>query len=182
LRQNRENPEAFGDTLLLAPWASEPLLRWRKRMEPVVALKACPLFRGFTTAGLEILAGIAVERKFATGVVVFAENTVGDSLLVLAQGRVRLTTKNKAGEQAALGEVGPGDYLGELSLIKQGQRMCTATAINPVLAFEIRHADFQRLLGQKPQACVKLLMGIISTFGQKVMDNRENFKALLERG
>jgi hypothetical protein len=59
--------------------------------------------------------------------------------------------------------------------------MCTATAVNPVLAVEIRHADFQKLLGQKPQACVKLLMGIISTFGQKVMDNRENFKALLER-
>lgn len=148
-------------------------------MEPVAALKACPLFKGFTAAGLEILAGIAVERKFAAGAPLFAENMVGDSLLVLAQGRVKLTTKNKAGEQAALGELGPGEYLGELSLIKQGQRMCTATAINPVAALEIRHADFQKLLGQKPQACVKLLMGIVSAFGQKVMDNRENFKALL---
>jgi CRP/FNR family transcriptional regulator, cyclic AMP receptor protein len=151
-------------------------------MEPVAALKACPLFKGFTAAGLEILAKITVERKFGAGVPLFAENMVGESLLVLAQGRVKLTTKNKAGEQAALGELGPGDYLGELSLIKQGQRMCTATALNPVIALEIKHADFQRLLAQKPQACVKLLMGIISTFGQKVMDNRDNFKALLERG
>lgn len=150
-------------------------------MGPVAALKACPLFKGFTPAGLEILAQIANERKFASGVPLFAENAVGDSLLVLAQGRVKLTMKNKAGEQAALGELGPGEHLGELSLIRQGQRMCTATALTPVVAIEIRHADFQRLLGQKPQACVKLLMGIVSTFGQKVMDNRDNLRALVER-
>ena len=151
-------------------------------MGPVAALKACPLFKGFTAAGLEILAQIAKERKFASGVPLFAENAVGDSLLVLTQGRVKLTVKNRSGEQAPLGELGPGDHLGELSLIKQGQRMCTATALTPVVAIEIRHADFQKLLGQKPQACVKLLMGIISAFGQKVMDNRENLRALVERG
>jgi len=150
-------------------------------MGPVAALKACPLFKGFTPAGLEILAQIANERKFASGVPLFAENAVGDSLLVLAQGRVKLTMKNKAAEQAPLGELGPGEHLGELSLIRQGQRMCTATALTPVVAIEIRHADFQRLLGQKPQACVKLLMGIVSTFGQKVMDNRDNLRALVER-
>jgi len=150
-------------------------------MGPVAALKACPLFKGFTPAGLEILAQIANERKFASGVPLFAENAVGDSLLVLAQGRVKLTMRNKAGEQAPLGELGPGEHLGELSLIRQGQRMCTATALTPVVAIEIRHADFQRLLGQKPQACVKLLMGIVSTFGQKVMDNRDNLRALVER-
>jgi|SRR6516164_8747394 len=150
-------------------------------MGPVAALKACPLFKGFTAAGLEIVAQIANERKFATGIPLFAENAVGDSLLVLSQGRVKLSVKNRAGEQAPLGELGPGDHLGELSLIRQGHRMCTATAVTPVVAIEIRHADFQKLLGQKPQACVKLLMGIVSAFGQKVMDNRENLRALLER-
>src|SRR5260370_19375756 len=115
-------------------------------MGPVAALKACPLVKGFTAAGLEILAWIAVERKFATGVPLFAEKMVGDSLLVLAQGRVQLTTKNKAGEQAALGELGPGEYLGELSLIQQGQRICTATALDSVLAVGIRDPAFHDVL------------------------------------
>ena len=54
-------------------------------------------------------------------------------------------------------------------------------AASAVTAVEIRHADFQKLLAQKPQACLKLLMGIVSLFGQKLADNRENLKALLAR-
>jgi len=150
-------------------------------MVPIAAFKACPLFKGFTAAGLQILAEIAVERKVREGVPLFVENMVSESLIVLAQGRVKLTAKNRAGEQAAVGEVGPGDYLGEISLIRPGHRMCTATALSEVSAVEIRHVDFQKLLASKPLACVKLLMGIFSLFGEKLNDNRENLRVLLEK-
>jgi len=120
------------------------------------AFKACPLFKGFTDTGLQILAGIASERNFPKGVPLFVESMLGDSMLIIGDGRVRLTAKTPSGEEAPLGELGPGGYLGELSLIVQGQRMCTATAQSAVSAVEIRHADFQKLLAQKPQACLKL--------------------------
>ena len=112
---------------------------------------------------------------------VFVVMALLGALIVLAQGRVKLTAKNRSGEQAAVGEMGPGDYLGEISLIRPGQRMCTATALSEVSAVEIRHVDFQKLLASKPQACVKLLMGIFSLFGEKLNDNRENLRLLLEK-
>lgn len=151
-------------------------------MATVDALRACALFRGFTDTGLQILAGIAHERLFPKGVPLFVENMVADALIILVDGKVKVSTKNSAGVDVSLGEVGGGDYLGELSLIQPGQRMCSATAATQVLAVELRHADFQRLMAQKPQACLKLLMSICSTFGQKVSDNREAFRALLPRG
>lgn len=146
---------------------------------PLGALKACSLFKGFTDTGLQIIAGVASERAFPKGVPLFVESMVADALLIIVEGRVRLTTKNHSGDEVIVGELGAGDYLGELSLITQGQRMCTATALAQVSAVELRFGDFQRLLAQKPQACMKLLMGIVSSFGQKVLDNRDNFKALL---
>lgn len=145
-------------------------------------LRACALFKGFTDTGLTILAGIATERVYPKGVPLFVENMVADTLLILVEGKVAISATNTAGEDVDLGELTRGDYLGELSLIQQGQRLCTATAASQVTALEIRHADFQRLMGQKPQACIKLLMGICSTFGQKVLDNREALRALLPRG
>ncbi len=150
-------------------------------MDALSALKQSPLFKGFTDTGLQIIAGIATLRQFPKGVPLFVENMVADALFVLAEGNVRLTSKNRAGEDIPVGELGPGDYLGELSLIQQGQRLCTATAISQVAAYEIRHGDFQKLLATKPQACLKLLMGIVSMFGQKVLDNKDAFKALLSR-
>lgn len=151
-------------------------------MATVDGLRACALFKGFTDTGLGIVAGIATQRLFPKGVPLFVENMVADSLLILVEGKVSITARNDSGQEINLGELGPGDYLGELSLIQQGQRLCTATAASQVSALELRHADFQRLMGQKPQACIKLLMGICATFGQKVIDNREALRALLPRG
>ena len=150
-------------------------------MAALDALKACALFKGFTDTGLQIIAGIATERAFPKGVPLFVESMMGDSLFILAEGRVRITAKAPQGEEVTLGELGPGDYLGELSLIQQSQRLCTVTAISGVSAVELRHADFQKLLAQKPQACLKLLMSIVTQFGLKVMDNREAFKTLVAR-
>ena len=148
--------------------------------DPVAALKASPLFAGFTDTGLTILAGITAPHNYPQGTPLFVENMMSDSLLVIVEGRVTLSAKNKLGTEVTLGEIGAGDYLGELSLITPGQRMCTATATTSVRALEIRQADFQKLLTTKPQACVKLLMGIVARFGKKVADNKDALRSLLK--
>jgi CRP/FNR family cyclic AMP-dependent transcriptional regulator len=65
--------------------------------------------------------------------------------------------------------------------VQQGQRLCSALALTSVTALELRSADFQRLMTQKPQACLKLLMAIVSQFGARLQANRETFRALLSR-
>lgn len=149
--------------------------------EVVAALKVSPLFSGFTDTGLTILAGICVPRAYPAGSPLFVESMVSDALLVLVDGRVALSSTGPRGEALMLGEVGYGDWLGELSLINPGQRLCTATALTPVWAYEIRHADFQKLMGQKPQACIKLLMAICTSVAGKVSENRDALKALVAR-
>lgn len=148
-------------------------------MNTVDVLKNCSLFKGFTDTGLLIVGGIAAVRSFPAKAPLFVEDRVGDSMFIIAEGTVRLSAKNPSGESVELGELGPGDFLGELSLISQSQRMCTATAGSNVSALELRHADFQKLLATKPQACIKLLMAVIRAFGKKVGDNRAAFKQLV---
>ena len=144
-------------------------------------LKACPLFKGFTDTGLRILAGIARPRAFPKGARLFAEDATGDSLFIIEEGTVRLSARSAAGDEVSLGDVGAGEPLGELTLVQPGARLCTATAASDVRAVELRHADFQALMGQKPQACIKLLMGMVVHFGQKVRDNREPLRGLVGR-
>jgi CRP/FNR family cyclic AMP-dependent transcriptional regulator len=145
------------------------------------ALKQCSLFRGFTDTGLNIIASIGVDRVYPKGTTLFAENSAGDSLLVITSGRVELSTQLTSGQNVSLGELGQGDVLGELALLQPTRRMCTASAATEVAAMELRHADFQKLMAQKPQACAKLLMNLATTFGQKVLENREQFRSLLEK-
>jgi CRP-like cAMP-binding protein len=149
-------------------------------MTAAEALRNCGLLSGFTDTGIQILAGICTPRSYPGGALLFAENMVSDSMLVVGEGRVALSTKGDKGE-LSLGELGPGDWLGELSLINPGQRLCTATASSPVTAYEIRQADFQKLVATKPQACMKLLMAICTQFGAKVAANKDALRSLVSR-
>lgn len=149
-------------------------------MDAATVLRNSPLFQGFTETGIGILSGICTPRTYPAGTPLFVEQMVSDSLLIVGEGRVALSTKTDKGD-LPLGELGPGDWLGELSLIATGQRMCTATAATPVAAFEIRQADFQKLVASKPQACMKLLMAICTHLGQKVIANREALRTLVSR-
>jgi CRP-like cAMP-binding protein len=149
-------------------------------MDAAAALRASPLLSGFTDTGIGILAQIASPRTYPQGTPLFVENMVSDTLIIVGEGRVSLSTKNDKGADLAMGELGPGDWLGELSLITVGQRQCTATAVTPVTAFEIRQADFQKLMGVKPQACIKLLMAICTTFGQKIITTKDALKTLVK--
>ena len=121
-------------------------------MPPQDALRSCALFKGFTETGLQILAGIAVERTYPRGTPLFVENMLAESLFIIADGRVGITVRNGA-DELPLGELQRGDSLGELALVQQGQRLCSAMALTPVTAVELRSVDFQRLMTQKPQAC-----------------------------
>lgn len=149
-------------------------------MDAAAALRASPLLSGFTDTGVGILAGIASPRSYPPGTPLFVENMVSDTLIIVGDGRVALTTKNDKGSDLSMGELGAGDWLGELSLINTGQRQCTATAVTAVVAFEIRQADFQKLMAVKPQACIKLLMAICTTFGQKIITTKDALKTLVK--
>ena len=144
-------------------------------------LKGCELFRGFTDVGLMALVDVVTPRQFPSGTPIFVESMVGDSMFVVSAGGVRISARSATGEVVALGELGPGDWMGELSLLKQGPRMCSATATTAVEALELRAADFQKLLATKPQACAKLLMRIATTFGDKVRDTGGPLKSLVGR-
>jgi CRP/FNR family cyclic AMP-dependent transcriptional regulator len=148
-------------------------------MDAAAAFHASGLFEGFTDTGISILSGIATPKNYPAGTPLFAENMVSDSLLIISEGKVKLSTKGANGKELPMGELGPGDWLGELSLISTGQRQCTATALAEVHAFEIRQSDVQKLMASKPQACIKLLMRICTTFGQKVVANKDAIKTLL---
>ncbi|MFN0061736.1 MAG: cyclic nucleotide-binding domain-containing protein [Myxococcaceae bacterium] len=147
-------------------------------MDVAKALRACVLFKEFTPTGVTIMGAAFSARSFRAGTTLFVEDTPADTMLVIVEGKVCVTSQAKGKEKAILGDLGPGEALGELALLQHGQRMCTATALDDVTVLEMKNSDFAKLLTEKPQACLKLLMAIVRHVGQQVAVNREAFKAL----
>lgn len=156
-------------------------------MDAIEALKACPLFHGFTDTGLSIFASVLLPRSIAQGELLFEEGAPGSSLEIIASGTVRLHTRSQKSEKSKkpqareaieLGCLGPGGYLGEVSLVEPGVRACTATALEDVVVLELSSEAFTSLLGAKPQACAKLLLAVVAQLAHKLAEARDDLKGL----
>ncbi|MEE8409351.1 MAG: cyclic nucleotide-binding domain-containing protein [Myxococcota bacterium] len=134
---------------------------------PSQALEACKLLRHFTPTGLEILGQIARRRTVPQGMSVFLAGTSGDGLVIIEAGAVEIVAGGGE-EGAVLYQLGPGDHFGELALIRPGRRAVTARAQGACKLIEIKRADFNLLLKKKPQTCVKLLLAVLNTVGDRL--------------
>jgi CRP-like cAMP-binding protein len=104
-------------------------------------LRAVPLFQGLSDSALEAVAGLASEIEFADGQTVTREGDLGDAFYVIVAGRLSVSRYG-----SAVRELGPGDFLGEISLVDGRPRTATTTAVGPVEALVIRRPAFLELM------------------------------------
>jgi len=150
-------------------------------MTALETLQRCALFRDFTETGMRIFSGIAAERAVSAGSPLFVEDMLGESLLIVKTGKVHLTQRQAGGGDREVGEVGPFEHLGALSLLAPSVRLVTAVAATPCEVVELARSDFARLQPQKPQACLKLAMAIAADLARRVGESREPLREMLAR-
>jgi CRP-like cAMP-binding protein len=114
---------------------------------PVTAdlLRLVPLFNGLTERSFEAAANLAWETDFMTGEELVRQGTPGESFIIIVTGRARVDRDGKT-----LRELGPGDFLGEISLIDGSPRTATVTALEPIHAFVIQRDGFLDLIDRIP--------------------------------
>ena len=77
----------------------------------------------------------------------FAQGDPADCIFYLQTGRAKLTVISKAGKEATIALLGPGDFVGEESMAgTPGLRMATATAIVPCVALKIERTEMIRAM------------------------------------
>ena len=92
-------------------------------------MRKVPLFRGMSTSALETVADRASEGE------------PGNTFYIVTDGRLHVS---KGGNLVR--DLGPGDFLGEISLVDGGPRTATVTADGHVEALVIRRADFLEMI------------------------------------
>jgi CRP-like cAMP-binding protein len=97
------------------------------------------------------LTGIAeAPLEYAEDEVIFAQGDTAKDVMYIQSGGVRLTAQSKAGRDAVLAMLGPGDFFGEGCLAGQRFRIGTATTIMPSTIVRIDCDTMVHLLREKP--------------------------------
>ena len=118
-------------------------------------LKAVPLFSGCTKKELEIVAKAGDEITMTAGTLIVDQGQTGREAFVIIDGEVLVKRNNR---KVAI--LGPGDVVGELSLLDHGPRTATAICETDCSLLVIEQRRFLGVLDSVPAIGHKLLASL----------------------
>jgi diguanylate cyclase (GGDEF)-like protein len=119
-------------------------------------LARVPLFEGLTPDELRWIGASAQIRTFAEGDNLFEIGEPGNSLFIVTAGTVQVLHPHRAAN-FQLARIGPGEFIGEMSLLDDAPRSATVKAICEVEALVLDKADFHKLVRARPDFALHLL-------------------------
>jgi len=127
------------------------------------------LFAGLDEETLRRLGERSIMRRYRRGQVIFAQGDPGDSLFVVASGRVKVMVGSAEGEEMVLATLGAHDTFGELALVDGGERSATVEVTEPTELLVLTRAAFFDLLHQRP-ALMDGLLGMLGALIRRLTD------------
>lgn len=125
---------------------------------PLVAyLVKLPLFTDAPPAVLNQIATQAKLLKLDKGDFLAREGEASDSLFVIRKGWVKIIATGPHGEEVILNQCGPGQLIGEMSLIDQKPRSNSMAAISSAEVVEIKYEVVLAALNQYPMLAFNFL-------------------------
>jgi len=147
--------------------------------DDIALLDRVPLLQLLGREGLRVIAISAEIRALDDGDVLFAEGDPADSAYVVMSGQLALSRQdpaiaNRPGHSAV---VGVGALLGELALITETKRPCTAIALQATELLRIPRIIFMRTVESYPDAAVRLA----SALSQQMNDTFSELDGVRQR-
>lgn len=116
-------------------------------------LSTVPLFADLPKQHLRRVAAACSRAEYSPGFVILQEGEGGASqMLIIVDGTARIVRKGKR-----VATVGPGDFVGEMSLIDGYPRSASVVAETAVEALTLSSAAFKRLVAEVPAFAWRLL-------------------------
>ncbi|MBI3326314.1 MAG: NAD(P)-binding domain-containing protein [Nitrospinae bacterium] len=125
-----------------------------------------PLFTGLNKTSLGLLMSKVKLRTFSSGAVIIRERDPGDSLYVIRNGTVKISTW-MGDRERVLAYLRDGTCFGEMALIRNEPRNATITALTKVEVAQMMRDDFHALLREHPEILSKVQETIRQREGER---------------
>jgi len=116
-----------------------------------------PFFEKLDLEERRTLAAQAELVSHPAGHELFAVGDPGDSLYILTKGQAEIYFKDTTGHRIVLETLGPGEFLGEISLLDAGPRTASVVVKEDMEAIRVDRHDLDALLRRHPTSALDLL-------------------------
>ena len=127
-------------------------------LETMLCLRRVPLFEGLDPEDLQRIASTTVEHVYPAGEALFREGEVGDTLIVIVEGSVRVVRAEPDGTERLIRTYSAGDHVGELAVLREAPRAATVLAEDDgVRGLVIGGDGLKAILRERPDAAMAML-------------------------
>ncbi len=132
--------------------------RWQ-RLQLVKVLNK--LFDNLDVDLIHQLQALMEWQHHSNGSIVFRQGESSDGLYIVVNGRLRVTTVSPGGEEEVLGEIGPGETLGEFGVLTDEPRSATVYAIRESNLVKLTPDVFWKLTRDNPSLIAAITRVIV---------------------
>jgi CRP/FNR family transcriptional regulator, cyclic AMP receptor protein len=138
--------------------------------EKIWFLKRCPLFERLSPAESQRLEARALARSFSRRQIIYFPDDLGQTVLLLARGRVKIKAVTPDGRETIFAFIEAGELFGELALVDAEPRREYAEAVVDSLVLALPREEVLWLMEQRPDVAMHVtkLLG----FRRRRIENR----------
>lgn len=120
-------------------------------------LNKIEIFKRVSLANLENLSRAITLAKFSDGEAIFKKGDEGDAMYMIESGHIDIYAQDYTGQEKRLRAFGPGEVVGEFSLLDGEPRSASAYARQNLTALVLRRQVFNMFISSRPQVILAML-------------------------
>lgn len=128
-----------------------------RREKYVSCIERVPIFNSLTREEMQEIAAITTAKTFKKGDLVYMAGDQAGKLYVLHTGRVKISRINANGKEQVIRVVGPGEFMGELSLFSALPMTDNGEALENCTMCLIEGAKLKELMKKYPSIAFKIM-------------------------
>ena len=125
-------------------------------------LRKSVLFQNLTESDLRKISLNFEIIDLPMGEVLFYEKDESDDMYLVLEGKVRASLFDEQGNELVLAELGPGEFIGEMSMIDQLPRSATVLAEENSRLAVLRRDSFLKILRENPDIAINVIKALVA--------------------
>lgn len=129
-------------------------------------IEIVPIFNNLSYDEMLEIASITNSRQYKKGQMIYMAGDRGGNLFVVHKGKVKISRLSETGKEQVIRVLGPGEFMGELSLFVDEDLIDNAEALEDTAVCIISGENLKDLMGKYPSIAFKVLEELSSRLGQ----------------
>lgn len=121
------------------------------------ALMDSDVFGALEDDEIDRLVAYGQTVHYPAGKTIFQKGDPGDSLMIVVDGRVKISTMSAEGKEAVLNFIGPCQSFGEIAILDGKPRSADATTVAPTELFMLRRGEVMAFIEKHPDIALRII-------------------------